>query len=415
MGGLGTLFAAVVTPVLRSLNRYTVFVYGASLLVLASVLDADQARAAASHAPLPPFLPKRLACDLRLFVAALLGACVGIELLASSRLLNIGRIRAQSAPSPSASVLPSLREMLPARERVWFAPYTTFPEIMAVESGLRQGPYDTFQAFPPDGITTNFGAFKLSPADSAFAQAAAANLPGELGLAARLGYGWFAVDLGAIKDSAGLRQQCMSRGDCRLSGDGYALFPLTGSAPLRPSNLAPYRRLLPDFAQRSAAPRWGSLVFKADRWWPPAESSVARAGRRSLWARTGWDAEVYRFRREEVPPLLRPLLTPPRERLWLVLSPGLGGADLCLKPKVSRSFFGAPPPCQKLQLRRGQPRVEISRWILPGRITRIHTEGLYGPDGMPLAPEMSIPSPPGVPGPAAFALEVENPEIPAGV
>ena len=40
MGGLGTVFAVVVSPVLRSLNRYTVFVYGASLLLLASVLDA---------------------------------------------------------------------------------------------------------------------------------------------------------------------------------------------------------------------------------------------------------------------------------------------------------------------------------------------------------------------------------------
>lgn len=40
MGGMGTLFAALVTPVLRSLNRYTVFVYGASLLLFASLLEA---------------------------------------------------------------------------------------------------------------------------------------------------------------------------------------------------------------------------------------------------------------------------------------------------------------------------------------------------------------------------------------
>ena len=44
MGGLGTLFAVFVTPVLRSLNRYTVFVYGASVLVLASLLDASLRR-----------------------------------------------------------------------------------------------------------------------------------------------------------------------------------------------------------------------------------------------------------------------------------------------------------------------------------------------------------------------------------
>ena len=44
MGGLGTLFAVFVSPVLRSLNRYTVFVYGASVLFLASMLDASLRR-----------------------------------------------------------------------------------------------------------------------------------------------------------------------------------------------------------------------------------------------------------------------------------------------------------------------------------------------------------------------------------
>lgn len=39
MGGLGTLFAATVTPVMRSLNRFTVFVYGASLLYLLAEFD----------------------------------------------------------------------------------------------------------------------------------------------------------------------------------------------------------------------------------------------------------------------------------------------------------------------------------------------------------------------------------------
>ena len=44
MGGLGTLVAVFVSPVLRSLNRYTVFVYGASVLLLGSVLDASLRR-----------------------------------------------------------------------------------------------------------------------------------------------------------------------------------------------------------------------------------------------------------------------------------------------------------------------------------------------------------------------------------
>jgi hypothetical protein len=58
MGGLGTIFAAVISPVLRSLNRYTVFVYGASLLLMASVLDAHlQARSTREFAASQPIQP----------------------------------------------------------------------------------------------------------------------------------------------------------------------------------------------------------------------------------------------------------------------------------------------------------------------------------------------------------------------
>lgn len=49
MGGLGTLFAAVVNPSLRSLNRYTVFVYGASVLLLVRLFDEELGRRAARH------------------------------------------------------------------------------------------------------------------------------------------------------------------------------------------------------------------------------------------------------------------------------------------------------------------------------------------------------------------------------
>lgn len=38
-GGVGTLFAALVSPVLRSLNRFTAFVYGASILYLVAELN----------------------------------------------------------------------------------------------------------------------------------------------------------------------------------------------------------------------------------------------------------------------------------------------------------------------------------------------------------------------------------------
>ena len=39
MGGLGTLFAVLVSPVLRSLNRFSVFVYGAAVLYMAAEFD----------------------------------------------------------------------------------------------------------------------------------------------------------------------------------------------------------------------------------------------------------------------------------------------------------------------------------------------------------------------------------------
>ena len=39
MGGLGTLFAVFVTPVFRSLNRFTGFVYGASVLMVVATFD----------------------------------------------------------------------------------------------------------------------------------------------------------------------------------------------------------------------------------------------------------------------------------------------------------------------------------------------------------------------------------------
>lgn len=44
MGGLGTLFATFVTPVLRSLNRFTVFVYGAAVVYLVAEFDFWQQR-----------------------------------------------------------------------------------------------------------------------------------------------------------------------------------------------------------------------------------------------------------------------------------------------------------------------------------------------------------------------------------
>ncbi len=58
MGGLGTLFAAVVSPVLRSLTRFTPFVYGSSVLLLLALLDLMlQKRQRESNQAPPQSLP----------------------------------------------------------------------------------------------------------------------------------------------------------------------------------------------------------------------------------------------------------------------------------------------------------------------------------------------------------------------
>ncbi len=362
--------------------------------------------------------------DPLIAVAGLLGVWLAIELLHSSRWLEIGRIVQRSAPPPSgpATALRLLAEIVapPARTlgqaagmpRVWFAPFNTFPETGMVESSLRTGVYDTFKAFPRSGIVTNFGAFKLSASDSAFAQASSAGLAGEAALARKLGYGWFAVDLGAVTDMPGLMRRCRGMDGCRVSRDGYALFQLEALPPDWARVLAPHRRLQAELHDLSAAPRWGGVVFEPGRWWPPRSSDVP-AGRRIVWAQPVWSARVYRYGPAAVPSALRPALLSPSERLWLRLAPGLMGADLCLQNRPPRRRFSPEGPCTVIRLRPKLPRIDITALVPPGQVTRITAEWLYGEGGLPITPEM-IPQQRGPsPQPSSFGLEVENPAIPA--
>lgn len=58
MGGLGTLFAAMASPVLRSLTRFTPFVYGSSVLLLLALLNLKlQERQSQPHQLQPRQLP----------------------------------------------------------------------------------------------------------------------------------------------------------------------------------------------------------------------------------------------------------------------------------------------------------------------------------------------------------------------
>jgi hypothetical protein len=345
-----------------------------------------------------------------LAIACLLGFWVAIELLQSSRWLEIRSILNSSQSRSTTVTLPPMRELVPARARVWFAPYTTFPETGMLESRSRQGVYDTFLAFPPGGITANYGAFKLSPADSAFAQVASGGLPREAAFARQLGYRWFAVDLGAIEDPEGLRRLCKSTTGCRLSGDGYALFPLDGMSSWRTGDLAPHRRLLAELPQRSAAPRWGSLVFEPGRWWAGTEPGAADSAERStVWVKPVWESSLFRFAAQSVPAPLQTMVTPKQERIWLRLAPGISGVDVCLQPLGPRWRIGGAAPCRPIQLRRKQPRVDITPWLPRGRVTSFRTEWIYDTNGLPMTPSMLPPSGPGMMRPSAFAVEVESP------
>jgi len=92
-------------------------------------------------------------------------------------------------PSPeqtNAADPPSLKTLLAASPRtpVWFAPYGTYPEPGMLESVARRGVYDTFLALPASGpVVINYGAPKLTPADTLFSLASAQGLGAEWNLA----------------------------------------------------------------------------------------------------------------------------------------------------------------------------------------------------------------------------------------
>jgi hypothetical protein len=164
--------------------------------------------------------------DRSLVFFGLLALWIGMEVLTSSRWLAIRSILQQPfargpAPGTLAALLQhSARQPSP---RVWFAPYSVFPEPGNVESRFRSGAYDTLLAFPASGIASNYGSFKLSPADLLFAQASTQGLQAEAQLASQLGYQFFALDLGAIDSVGQGLALCKQVKGCQVSKDGYGL------------------------------------------------------------------------------------------------------------------------------------------------------------------------------------------------
>jgi len=375
--------------------------------------------------------------DRSLVFFALLAIWIGIELLTSSRWLAIRSILQQpvaKGPAPGSLAQLLQRSGHAPLPRVWFAPYTSYPEPGLVESRFRSGVYDTFAAFPPSGIASNYGAIKLGPADLLFVQASSQGLQAEAQLARDLGYQFFAVDLGALdlgspdggslvsgslisgsfNSVAKVLALCKPVNSCQLSKDGYALFRLNQASAAWIGDLDSVRRRSKDFPQRAAGFRWAGVVFNPSQWFVPEGSDlVIRRGLRPqglmpqalrplvrIWASPLQSNQLYLYGDRDLSSPLASRLQTRQRRLWLTLAPGVGGADLCMQAVGER-------PCRPVQLRRHQPRIEITQLLATGKVSAILSMALFGAQGQ----AMRLDQLPVLPGSsrqqAIYGLEIE--------
>ena len=344
--------------------------------------------------------------DYGLVFFGLLALWIGIELVYSSGWLSIREIlQAPIRTGPKANSIAGLlqRPHQAPPPRVWFAPYTSFPEPGQVESAWRSGVYDTFLAYPPSGVASNYGAMKLGPADLLFSQASSQGLAQEARLAMDLGYQFFVLDLGAINQGGRIAALCKTVPTCQVSSDGYALLPLDRAHGAWIGSLGGVHRLYPDFPQRAAGFRWAGVVLQPDQWFLPAGSDlVIKPGARPLvrvWARAMPSNALYVYRDGDLSVSVASRLHSRQRRIWLSLVPGLGRADLCLQ-------LPGKHPCSPIRLARNQPRREISSLVSLGQVTTIIIQALYGPGGEAIQLNQS-PVVPGSQEQAVFGVEIE--------
>ena len=345
--------------------------------------------------------------DYGLVFFGLLALWIGIELVYSSRWLSIRAIlQAPIRTGPKANSIAGLleRPRQAPPPRVWFAPYTSFPEPYRLESPLRTGAYDTFLAFPPSGVASNYGAMKLGPADLLFTQASSQGLAQEARLAMDLGYQTFALDLGAINQGERIAALCKTVPTCQVSSDGYALLPLDRAHGAWIGSLGAVHRLYPDFPQWAAGYRWAGVVLQPGQWFLPAGSDlVIKPGPRPLvrvWALAKPSNALYVYRDDDLPVPVASRLHSRQRRIWLSLVPGLGRADLCLQ-------LPGQDPCTPIRLARNQPRREISSLVSLGQVTTIVTRAVYGPGGEAIRLNQSPMAPDDSQDRAVFGVEIE--------
>ncbi len=342
--------------------------------------------------------------DCRRLLWGLLGFWVFLEFLVASRWWPPAARPPLAAPASADTSLRALLER-EAAGRVWFAPYTTFPETGVVESRNRGGVYDTFLAIPVDrGLAANYGAPKLTPADTLFSLASGLGLAAELRLARQLGDNLFALDVGAVSDPEAATELCRRTAGCRLSGDGYALFrldgPAAGDGRELTAGLGRLQRRIPELPSRSGGPSWGPLVFHRLQWDPPEWQASSQAlPRFRVKARLLGELEIYRYPLDRFPAAVRPWLDLGPEDVRLRLGRDLKEAQVCLLPPGASR-------CEVLVLGPGQPQVAIGDRLRPGGITRIRLGTLIArapgaPVASPLTVEIQAPA-------AAAALMVDR-------
>lgn len=304
-----------------------------------------------------------------------------VELLASSRWWppEANPLTESVAPTSKAqagiSALNTLLAEVP-HARVWMAPYFTYPEPGLLESTARSGVYATFLAVPPSGqLTMNYGASKLTPADTVFSLVSAQGLGAEWRLAQSLDYNRFALDLGAVTDREAATALCRATLHCRISGDAYALFVIpksghdasqVGRLPAMVDRLNGLQRRSPLLPYQSAGPSWGPLVFNPFQWRAIGFRSapVDSTGRRlQLQTQPGQYWQIYRYGLDRYPNRLRAFLDLHGEDVQLVLPQQFSTVEVCIGLNEQR--------CRPVRLDASRQRIAIGSLLQAGKLNCI--------------------------------------------
>jgi len=156
---------------------------------------------------------------------------------------------------------------------IWLSPYRRFPEEAAEGDNRGIGDYEYFSYLADSKcgrIASNYGTFKMSPADKTFTNASEQGLRSELLLAQKLGYDVFALDTRKIWLTMGDRNLCMQdRGACTETGDGFMVINLkTKASPIKnPDFLVNSVRIGPGIALEQSIDMHSITAARASQWY----------------------------------------------------------------------------------------------------------------------------------------------------